>query len=112
MRVMRVSTLVLRQKKIMEELMKSGGNLCVLVLVTLGTAFAQPSITGVLNAGSRIPSGFPGYGIAQGAVFAVTGTNLGSDPLQQAAFPLPTTDGLGGVAIQASVGGSTVDCIM
>jgi uncharacterized protein (TIGR03437 family) len=96
----------------MEELMNTFRNLCCLALVTLGTALAQPSITGVLNAGSRVASGFPGYGIAQGSIFAVTGANVGTDPLQQAAFPLPTTDGLGGVTVQASVGGTNVDCIL
>jgi uncharacterized protein (TIGR03437 family) len=73
---------------------------------------AQTTITDVVNAGSRIGSGFPNAGIAQGAIFLITGTNVGADPLTQAAFPLPTTDGLGGVTVQATVGGATVDCIM
>src|SRR5262245_3187915 len=85
---------------------------CCLLLAAFGTAFAQPTISGVLNSGSRLASGFPGAGIAQGAIFSVAGANVGSDPLTQASFPLPTTDGLAGVTVQASVGGSTVDCIM
>jgi uncharacterized protein (TIGR03437 family) len=85
---------------------------CCLLLAVTGMGLAQTTIRDVTNAGSRLPSGFPGYGLAQGAIFAATGANLGSDPLQQATFPLPTTDGLAGVTAQATVGGTTVDCIM
>ncbi len=81
-------------------------------LLLAATAAAQVTIGSVVNAGSRQPSTSPFYGIAQGALFAITGQGLGSDPLQQATFPLPTTAGLGGVTVQASVGGATVDCIM
>jgi uncharacterized protein (TIGR03437 family) len=87
-------------------------NIPCLLLAATGMAFSQPAIKDVTNAASRIPSGFPGYGLAQGTIFAATGTNLGSDPLQQASFPLPTTGGLAGVTAQATVGGTTVDCIM
>ena len=52
--------------------------------VLAGTAAAQITIGGVVNAGSRQPSTSPFYGIAQGALFAITGKGLGSDPLQQA----------------------------
>lgn len=81
-------------------------------LAVAAVAAAQPAIKDVMNAASRIPSGFPSYGIAQGALFAVTGTGLGPDQLQQASFPLPATDGLAGVTVQVKVGGSTVDAIM
>src|SRR5450432_3846199 len=77
-----------------------------------GFAAAQVTIGSVANAGSRLPSTSPFYGIAQGAIFSITGKGLGPDPLQQATFPLPTTDGLAGVTVQASVGGATVDCIL
>jgi uncharacterized protein (TIGR03437 family) len=76
------------------------------------TATSGPAINDVVNAANRIPSGFPSAGIAQGALFAVMGTDLGADPLQQAAFPLPSTGGFAGVNVQAQVGGATVDCIM
>jgi uncharacterized protein (TIGR03437 family) len=82
------------------------------LLVLAGTASAQVTIGAVVNAGSRIQNTSQFYGIAQGALFAITGKGLGPDPLQQATFPLPTTDGLGGVTVQASVGGATVDCIL
>ena len=87
-------------------------SLVFLFLASAGFAAAQVTIGSVVNAGSRQPSTSPFYGIAQGALFAITGTGLGSDPLQQATFPLPTTAGLNGVTVQASVGGATVDCIM
>ena len=73
---------------------------------------AQVTIGTVVNAASRIQSTSPFYGIAQGSLFAITGTGLGPDQLQQASFPLPTTDGLAGVTVQASVAGTLVDCIM
>jgi hypothetical protein len=37
--------------------------------------------------------------------------DIGPADIQQATFPLPTTDGLAGVTIQASVSGATVDAI-
>ena len=77
-----------------------------------GLAAAQVTIGSVVNAGSRLASTSPFYGIAQGALFAIRGQGVGPDAFQQASFPLPTTDGLAGVTVQASVGGATVDCIM
>jgi uncharacterized protein (TIGR03437 family) len=71
-----------------------------------GSTFAQFTIASVVNAASRQPTN-----IAQGALFAVTGKGVGVEA-QQATFPLPTTDGLGGVTIQAAVAGAVVDCIM
>jgi len=71
-----------------------------------GFAGAQVSISAVVNAGSRIQSASPFYGIAQGALFAITGKGRGPGELQQVSFPLPTTGGLGGVAVQASIGGA------
>lgn len=87
-------------------------SLTFLFLASAGFAAAQVSIGSVVNAGSRIQSTSSFYGIAQGALFAITGKGLGPDPLQQASFPLPTTDGLGGVTVQANIGGTAVDCIM
>jgi uncharacterized protein (TIGR03437 family) len=84
----------------------------LLFLACTGFAAAQVTIGAVVNAGSRLPSGSPFFGIAQGSLFAITGKGVGPDELQQASFPLPTVDGLGGVTVQATVGGATVDCIM
>jgi uncharacterized protein (TIGR03437 family) len=83
-----------------------------LFLASAGFAAAQVTIGSVVNAGSRLASTSPFYGIAQGTLFAITGKGLGPDPLQQASFPLPTTDGLGGVTVQANIGGTAVDCIL
>jgi uncharacterized protein (TIGR03437 family) len=81
-------------------------------LLLAGTAAAQLTITSVTNAGSRLGATSPSTGIAQGAVFVVAARAVGPAELLQASFPLPTTEGLGGVTIQATVGGATVDCIM
>jgi uncharacterized protein (TIGR03437 family) len=71
------------------------------------------SITGVYNAGSWIPPSLPNSGIAQGAIFTVTGTGLGPAALQQVqSYPLPTTAGLAGTTIQVTVGSVTESCIM
>jgi uncharacterized protein (TIGR03437 family) len=69
-------------------------------------ASAQLTIASVVNAASRQPTN-----IAQGALIAATGKGVGVD-FQQATFPLPTTDGLGGVTVQAMVAGAAVDCIL
>ena len=85
----------------------------VSILLTLaGIAAAQPVITDVVNAASRIPSGYPSYGIAQGALFSIMGSGLGPDQFQQASFPLPTTAGINGVTVQVKIGGTTIDAIM
>ncbi|HYL37480.1 MAG TPA: hypothetical protein VEV17_16315 [Bryobacteraceae bacterium] len=85
----------------------------VSILLTLaGIAAAQPVITDVVNAASRIPSGYPSYGIAQGALFSIMGSGLGPDQFQQASFPLPTTAGINGVTVQVKIGGTTVDAIL
>lgn len=79
-----------------------------LVPVQTQAAFTIASVT---NAASKIPSGIPGYGVAQGSLFAVAGKGVGPTEAQTAGFPLPT-DGLGGVAIKVTVGGTTVSAIM
>ena len=76
-----------------------------------GTAAAQFTITNVANAGSRIALASESGGIPQGAVFIASGIGIGV-PFQQATFPLPTTDGLGGVSIQIATGGAVIDAIM
>ena len=75
------------------------------------TGPAAPTVTKVLNNYSRIPNGFPNYGVAPGALFIVQGTGL-ADPnavavLQSSAAPgIPTT--LNGASISVTVGGTTV----
>ncbi len=77
------------------------------------TLAAAPALSGIYNAGSWLPSPLPNAGLAQGAIFTVTGSGLGPSTLQEAfSYPLPTTQGLGGTTIQATVGGVTETCIM
>jgi uncharacterized protein (TIGR03437 family) len=92
--------------------MKRLVNFSCALLILAGTAAAQPKISEVVNAGNRFASGLPGYGIAQGAIFVVTGNGLGPDDIQKASFPLPAADGLAGVTIRVTVGGTTVNAIM
>lgn len=68
----------------------------------------------VVNYASRIGTGLAGSGIAQGALFAVTGARLGpSDSPVTASFPLPSSDGLGGVTITITAAdGSVSNAIM
>jgi uncharacterized protein (TIGR03437 family) len=70
-----------------------------------------PSITAVENAATSIPPGVPNAPIAQGAMFAVKGANLGpADVVIANAFPLTTS--IGGTSIKVTVNGTTVDAIM
>jgi uncharacterized protein (TIGR03437 family) len=73
---------------------------------------AAPAITGVYNAASWTPAGLPNSGIAQGSIFTITGSGLGLSTLQQAQYPLPTTQGLGGTSIQITVGSAAEAGIM
>lgn len=74
---------------------------------------AAPAIAGVYNAASWIPVSLPNSGVAQGAIFTVTGTGLGPSTLQQVqSYPLPTTQGLAGTTMQVTVGAVTETCIM
>jgi len=74
---------------------------------------ASPSITGVYNAGSWIPSSLPNSGVAEGAYLTVTGSGLGPSTLIVApSYPLPTTQGLGGTTVQVSVGTVRENCIL
>ncbi len=84
----------------------------VLFLASAGLASAQITITNVSYAGSRLPASSTSSGIAQGALFVVAARGIGPADIQQATFPLPTTDGLAGVTMQVSVGGATLDAIM
>lgn len=70
----------------------------------------QPVIGGLLNNYSFVQPGLPNYGIAQGSIFDIFGTNLGdgSAPLQS--VPLSTT--LTGVSASVTVNGMTVPLIL
>ncbi|MEZ5393413.1 MAG: hypothetical protein R2724_11190 [Bryobacterales bacterium] len=70
-------------------------------------AAAQAAVNVASYANPNLPNG----SLAQGSMFTVFGSNIGPASLVQSGdFPLPTT--LSGTSIQATVGGTTVDCIM
>lgn len=85
-----------------------------LALACAATLAAAPSINGVINAASWLPTSLPNSGISQGAMFIVSGSGLGPSTLQSApnSFPLPTTEGLAGTIVKATVAGVTETCIM
>ena len=87
--------------------------LTALVFACAAALAAAPALSGVYNAGSWLPPSLPNSGVAQGAIFTVTGSGLGPATLQQAeSYPLPTTQGLGGTSMQVTVAGVTKTCIM
>jgi uncharacterized protein (TIGR03437 family) len=89
--------------------MQTMQKLSLALVVTAATLAAQnPSITGIVNAASGIPTGFPNYGIAQGSIFLVSGSNLGPSAMQSASQPLPTTAGLAGTSVTITVNGTTL----
>src|SRR5262249_50258192 len=51
-------------------------------------------------------------GVAQGALFVVAARGIGPAEIQQATFPLPTTDGLAGGTMQGTVSGAPGDALM
>src|SRR3954453_22981688 len=82
-------------------------------ILTAGWAVGAPMIFGgAVNVASRVPSGLPNYGVAQGAIFTVSGDDLGPEKLLQATYPLPTSGGLAGTSVQVTVGETTVDAIL
>jgi uncharacterized protein (TIGR03437 family) len=84
-----------------------------LLLASVGAAQTptiRTSATGVVNNASYAPRGLPNSSIAQGAIFAIFGDNLGPATIAtQPSYPLQTT--LAGTAVKVTVGGKTVDAI-
>lgn len=74
-------------------------------------AAAQPSVNnnGVVNAASYALPGLPNSSIAQGSMFIIFGTGLGSST-QATSFPLPTQ--LGGTSVKVTVNGTSADAPM
>jgi uncharacterized protein (TIGR03437 family) len=67
-----------------------------------------PMISGVVNVASNIPPNAPNYGLAQGSLFAVYGTNMGPADLAVAQLPLPTTAGLAGTTVNIVFNGTGI----
>jgi uncharacterized protein (TIGR03437 family) len=66
-----------------------------------------PSMTGVVNVASSIPPGMANYGIAQGSLFAIYGSNLGPSTLAVSQVPL-SPSGLSGTALTVGGTGATM----
>lgn len=83
----------------------------LLVVAIDSSLAAQPAVYtgGVVNADSLVPAGLPNANIAQGSIFSIFGTGLGPAASPGLAFPLKTT--LGGVTVQVTSGGTTVNAI-
>ena len=75
-----------------------------------GSSGNNTPITGLANNYSFIPAGLPNYGIAQGSIFDIFGTNLtpSNTPLQS----VPLKMSLGGVTATATVNGTTTNVIL
>jgi uncharacterized protein (TIGR03437 family) len=93
--------------------MRTVFRICLLPALCAGIALGQPSVAAVQNNYSNVIKGMPNYGIAQGSVFAIFGSNIG--PAQTPTLPDlskgPLVTNLNGVTIQATVGGTTVQAI-
>jgi uncharacterized protein (TIGR03437 family) len=85
----------------------------IMILTLFGSSWlaAQPTVYngGVVNADSLVPVGLPNASIAQGSIFSIFGTNLGPSQSPGLSFPLQNT--LGGVSVQVTVGGTSIDAI-
>ena len=80
----------------------------ILVTVFAPAAWAQtPAIRLVQNNYSNIVAGLPNYGIAQGSIFYITGSNLAPATTSLQNVPLNTS--LSGVSIQVTVNGITTN---
>ena len=72
---------------------------------------AQTTLKAAVNAASYLNPSLPNGNLTEGGVFVAFGTGMGPAKLAEiGGFPLPTT--LAGTSISATVGGTTVKCIM
>src|SRR5580700_5549898 len=86
--------------------MKFAGFALALAGIFAGGALAQtPTVTGLLNNYSNTLPGLPNYGIAQGSIFVIYGSNFTSSQFGLQAPPLQST--LGGASINVTVNGTS-----
>ncbi len=93
--------------------MRSPVALLLILFVAISAAqatSAQPVVTAVENNFSYTLPGLPNYGIAQGSIFVIFGTNLASASSGLQALPLQTT--VDGVSVQISVGGAVTQALL
>lgn len=83
-----------------------------MIFALAGSVQAQPPLIayrGIWNAASRMPAGLPGGAVSRGALFSITGRNIG--PTTTPALATPPQATLGGVSIAVSQGTTTVAAI-
>src|SRR5581483_2560544 len=86
--------------------MKSAVLSLIVMSLLAATAMADtPTVGGLLNNYSFTLPGLPNYGIAQGSIFDIFGTNLASTTTGLQNPPLKTT--LEGTSISVTVNGTT-----
>jgi uncharacterized protein (TIGR03437 family) len=84
---------------------------CLAVVFSAGSVNAQLIYTGVSNIYSNIEPGMPNYGIAQGSIFIIGGTDLSLMTLPTASQGVPLQTSLAGVTITVTVGSVTTQAI-
>jgi len=85
--------------------MRFAGFTLALAGIFAGHALGQaPTVTGLLNNYSNTLPGLPNYGIAEGSIFVIYGTNFSSTQIGLQPPPLQTT--LNGVTIAVTVNGT------
>jgi len=80
------------------------------LFLAIGASSGQ-TVTAVVNSASGLVQGLPNSGIAQGAIFLVTGSNLGPTTLATASSTFQTTN-VGGTSVSVTVGSTTVNAPM
>ena len=78
--------------------------------VTVGGPATPPTTISLANNYSYTPSGLPNYGIAQGSIFDIFGTNLASSSTPLQSVPLSTS--LAGVTVTVVVNNTTTNVIL
>lgn len=84
---------------------------CWLILVCAVSVNAAPLVRSIVNAASNNNPLQPNGAIAEGAIFVAYGTGLGPNEIAISPTPFQTTN-VGGVSVQITVGGRTVDAPM
>lgn len=83
--------------------------LASLGILSLATSLnAQPTVGGLLNNYSYIRPGLPNYGIAEGSIFDIFGTDLAASTTSQG---VPLNTSLGGSSVSVTVNGTTTQAI-
>ena len=75
----------------------------VVLVCAAAVSSAQPFVAanGMVNAASSVEAGLPNGDVAQGSMFSIYGSNMGpATAVTATSWPLPTTQGLGGVTVQ------------